>query len=109
MQTEVIVAIITSSGSVFAAIVAGGAVLFAAKRVVDRKKLRLALVQALKDIQFLTEVEKAHVEINIGSNEKCNKVMVRDIVRREKGIDISGKNTLSTIRKRLAQLSSYDD
>ena len=109
MKTELIIAIITASGSIISALIAGGAILFAAKRVIDRKKLRLDLTVALSDVQFLLEVEKAHAEVSISVNHKCNKVMMRDVVRREKSIDLSGNNSLSSIRRKLAILSTVDD
>lgn len=109
METQLIVAIVSASGAVIAALIAGGLILFAAKRVVDRKKLRVDLTVALNDIQFLLEVEKAHAEVSISVNNKCNKVMMRDVVRREKGIELSGKNTLSAIKRKVAMLSTVDD
>ena len=109
MKTELIVAIITTSGAVIAALIVALAGLMAAKRVVSRKKLRTDLVTALKDIQFLLELEKAHNEINITVHDKCNKNIIREAVRKEKSLDLSGKNSLSAIKRKLVLLSNYDD
>jgi len=109
MKTELLVAIISASGAIISALIAGGAILFAAKRVISRKKLRVDYAQALADLQFLLEVEKAHTEISVGLHERSNKVAIRDAIRTEKGIDISGKNTLTSIRRKLAVLSTHDD
>lgn len=109
MRTEIIVAIITTSGAVLAALIVAAAGLMAAKRVVSRKKIKIDLVTALKDIQFLLELEKAHNEINITVHDKCNKNIVREAVRNEKSLDLSGKNSLSAIKRKLMLLSSYDD
>tara|TARA_R110001583_G_scaffold174017_10_gene328276 strand:+ start:1056 stop:1385 length:330 start_codon:yes stop_codon:yes gene_type:complete len=109
MKTEFVVAIITSSGAVLSALVIAIAGLIAAKRVISRKKLRTDLITAMKDIQFLLELEKAHNEINITVQGKCNKNIVREAVRKEKSLDLSGKNSLSSIKRKLALLSNYDD
>jgi hypothetical protein len=109
MKTEIIVALITASGAVASALIIGVVGLIAAKRVISRKKLKVDLTNALKDIQFLLELEKAHNEINITVHGKCNKNLMREAVRKDKSIDLSGKHTASSVRRKLAQLSTYDD
>lgn len=109
MENEIIVALIRAGASLSSALIGACAVLFAAKRVIDRKKLRLSLIQALNDVHFLMEVEKVHVEMSVIANDKSNKVKVRDIVRGEKGLEFSGKNTPSSIKRKLTKLSSLDD
>lgn len=109
MSTEITVALITMCGAIVSSAIASAAILFAAKRVVDRKKLQVELTRALQDIQFLLHVENVHVDISVGQFGKENKVKMRDVVRQEQGIDISGKNTPARVRNRLAQLSNVSD
>jgi hypothetical protein len=108
MEKEILVALITSGGAIAASTIAAGAVLFAAKRVVDRKDAVAGHVRAMKDVEFLLKVEQAYIDMNVTANGKCSKVMVRDVVRAETGLDLSGKNTLSAIRRRLARYGELD-
>ena len=88
---------------------AASAVLLAAKRVVDRKKVKLAYINALKDVHYLLLVEQAHVDMQLSVIGKSNKVMVRDVIRKESGLDLSGKNSISAIRRRLSHYEEMDD
>jgi hypothetical protein len=109
MSTEITVALITMLGAIASAAIASAAILFAAKRVVDRKRLQVELTIALQDIQFLLHLESVHNDISVGQFGKDNKVKMRDVVRLEQGIDISGKNTPSRLRNRLSQLTNIGD
>ena len=109
MQVETMNALIGAVGEVLAAVIAGVAVFFAAKRVVTLKKLRSDLIVALNDLSFMLKVEKAHVSVFVAQNGKDNKVMIRDVIRDETDQDLSGKNTLSQIKRKLMRLDAYDE
>jgi len=71
---------------VLASLVSGYCVLLSQRA----KKVETKLLQAYKDIRFYQEVEKVHIEMNVGREGLCNKKKVRGIVRKEFGIDNSG-------------------
>ena len=69
------------------------------------KRIKLKLLDAYHDIKFLQFVEKIHVEMNIGRGDKDNKRLVRDIVRKEMGLNHSGISP-SKVQQRIEQLKS---
>jgi hypothetical protein len=109
MTPEITAALITMCGALASASIASAAILFAAKRVVDRKSLQVELTRALKEVQFLQHIETAYVDMYKTQHDKDSKRMVRDVIRQEKGIDTSHRLAPSKVRERLSQLAYITD
>lgn len=109
MSTEITVALITMFGALASAAIASAAILFAAKRVVERKSLQVELTRALTEVQFLQHIESAYVDMYKAQHDKDSKRMVRDVIRHENGLDTTNRFPPSKVRERLAQLAYITD
>lgn len=107
MTEPIIIAIINACAVLFASIVSGCAIVYAARAVLKKKTLRRKLISAYQDILFLYEVEAIHTAMEIGRGEKDNKVRVRNLVRDETKLGLSGKSK-SEIKRDLSALSMID-
>lgn len=89
----VISAIINAAGTVSAALIAsiiGGVI---GKRFLDQKKIQSDLDRAIKDVQFLLEVEKRHCELHSERGDNSNLRTVRSYVKNQIGESWSGRFT----------------
>lgn len=102
-------ALIQAAGSVVAALLAFLAVLITSRVLLDRKQLRRRLAQAYHDILVYQEIEKVHNEIEIGRTGKSNQRKIRDIVYKEKGLRVTGRNTPSAVQRKLYALDNVVD
>lgn len=106
LDPQITGALIQTAGTVVAALLALLAVLITSRILLDRKQLRRRLAQAYHDITVYQEVERVHVEIEIGRNGKSNQRKVRDIVFKEKGIRVTGRNTPAEVQRKLYALDN---
>ena len=95
---EILIEVLKVSAPIIAAFVGGVFMLLLHRH----QKMRLMLLNAYQDIQFLQAVENVHVEMNIGRGGKSNKVFVRNLVRKEKGLNLSGIRP-SQVERRIEQ------
>lgn len=87
MDSTVIAAIIQTSGTIFATLVAG----YFGKRWLDQEKLKEQLKIAKDDIRFLLEVEKYYTQHTKDDDHILGKNKARDYVK-EQGYKWSKKN-----------------
>jgi conjugal transfer/entry exclusion protein len=104
MTETLIISLINASGVIIAAIITCLGVVVGATRIADRKKLQQNLMRAYKDIQALYLIEQYHTQMNITENGKDNKVHVRKLVSENEGVALSGKNTLSQVKRKIDAL-----
>lgn len=107
MNEAILIAIIEASSIVLASIISGLAITLSARAILKKKVLRRRLISAYQDLLFLYEVEKVHIDMEIGRGESDNKIKVRNIVRTEKELVLSGKSK-SEIQRGLSALLSID-
>jgi hypothetical protein len=105
MNTQILASSIEALGMVLAAIITMGGVLLAAYRVTSRRKLRMNLIEAYKDILTLYAIEKEQIKLNVSSN----KITVRKVVENELGLLLSNKNTPARLKRKMMNLESMND
>lgn len=108
MKTEIIVAIIETSGVVLAAILTGAALLLSAFAVYSKKRLKRMLLTALNDLYYFQYLEKVHIEMEIGRRGKSNQLIARERVNKETGLTHSGM-AMGAVKQKLRNLQSIDD
>lgn len=96
-ETEVLVAFISSTGQVLAALVAALAAGMIGKTFADRKRLMAKLEAAKQDILFMLEVERQYGIRMLEHEDTTLKNSVRQVVREEFGLVWSGRNTPSRL------------
>lgn len=109
MDTQVIASSIEAGGMILAAIITMTSLIFTSKIVLSRKSLRLKLAEAYHDLRVMQEVERVHVEFEVGRNDKSNQRKVRDIVANELGLRVSGNNSPAQVERKLNRLSNIEE
>ena len=104
MSESLILGIINASSVILAAIITCVGVIVGAGRIAEKKKLQQSLIRSYKDIQALYLIEQYHTQMNIVENNKCNKVHVRQLVAVNEGCALSGRNTLSQVKRKIDAL-----
>ena len=93
MNPQVLASVITASGSIIAAVVAGIAAVLVGKAFLSRDKLKDQLNAAASDIAFLLKVEERHCELHQQeASGQSNKQRVREYAT-ARGFAWSGRFT----------------
>lgn len=90
---EIIAAIISSAGTVLAAVLASCAAWMLGRQIGQRERLKMQLCEAQADIEFLLAVETRHCEMHREQSGQSSKMKVRDHVRLARGLTWSGRHT----------------
>ena len=104
MNEPLLIAIISASSVILAATITCVGVIIGASKIADKKKLQQNLMRAYKDIQTLYLIEQYHTQMNLIEHEKCNKTHVRKLVTEHENVVLSGRNTLSQVRRKIDAL-----
>jgi len=99
-------ALINAISMIVAAVITTAGILFGASKIADRKKLQNELLQAYRDIEGLYTVEQYHTQMNISENGKDNKSHVRKLVQNNEGLYLSGRNTISQVKRKIVKLEA---
>ena len=94
MDAQIIAAIIQSTGTVIAAVVAAGVAGLIGKRLLQQDKLKSDLEVTKKDIAFLLAVEAKHCAKHKEQDGNSYKIKIREDTRQE-GFEWSGRFTPS--------------
>ena len=89
--------IISALGGIVAAAIAAIAAAVIGKQISGRKKLQVALLDAVDDIEFLLAVEQEHCNLHKEVSEESFKQRVRQSVR-DQGLEWSGRFTPGRVR-----------
>ena len=89
--------IISALGGIVAAAIAAIAAAVIGKQISGRKKLQVALLDAVDDIEFLLAVEQEHCNLHKEGSEESFKQRVRQSVR-DQGLEWSGRFTPGRVR-----------
>jgi hypothetical protein len=108
MSEQLIIALINASALILGALATGIAVVIGANKITEMKRMRMNLLIAYKDIQYLYQIEQYHDEINIGSSGISSKNKVRRLLEKNEQVYLSGDNTLSRINRKISKLESLD-
>jgi hypothetical protein len=108
MKTEILVAIIETSGIILAAVLTGTALLVSAFAVYSKKQLRKMLIKTLNDLQYFKHLEIVHTEMEVGRTGKSNQLMARKRVNEETGLTHSGMG-INEVKQKLQALESQID
>lgn len=95
IQKTIISGLFSILTTIIAAVTAG----FIGKFIANRRKLQKNLELAIRDIEFLLEVEKSHCDYNREQSGASRKNMVRASVR-SSGFSFSGRFTPGRVRMR---------
>jgi len=99
-------AIINALSMIVAAIITTTGILFGASKIADRKKLQNDLIQAYRDIEGLYTIEQYHTQMNLTENGKDNKTHVRKLVQLNENLYLSGRNTISQVKRKIVKLEA---
>lgn len=102
---EVQASLITSAGSILAALIAGIAAGLIGHQIAGRRRLQQALQLAVSDIHFLLAVEAAHCELHKEMSSESFKQRIRQTAR-DQGYEWTGRFTPG--RARLLSLLTND-
>ncbi len=109
MDNQILASSIEAAGMVIAALVTVLGLVVTSRVVLSRRKLRTRLIEAYQDLRVMQEIEKVHIDMEIGRSSTSNQRKVRDIVADEKGIRVSGNNSPAQVERKLERLSSIED
>lgn len=109
MDNQVIASSIEAGGMILAALITVVGLFIASSIVVARKTLRIRLAEAYHDIRVMQEIEKVHVEMEVGRTGISNQRKIRDIVSREVGLRVSGNNSPAQVERKLERLNNIDE
>lgn len=98
MSPEILASIISSGGTVFAALIAALAAALIGKRFLRQEKLKTDLDLAIQDIRYLLNVEQRHCELHKEQRGESNRQRVRDYVSKESDIVWSGRFTPGRVK-----------
>lgn len=107
-EPKVLAAIIQATGTIVGALIALTGLLITSKAILNRKTLKRHLLTAYNDLRVYQEVERVHVEMEIGRGNPSNLVRVRRLVSEEKGLRVSGTNAPSQVEQKVARLEGSD-
>lgn len=99
MDSQIVSAIIQSSGAIVATLIAALTAALIGKKFSDTKKLKEEIEIAQNDIVFLLAVEEQHCQLHKQNSGASNKNKVRESIR-DNGSQLSwsGKNTPGRIK-----------
>lgn len=109
MNEAIILGLINGLSVVFAAIITCIGVVVGAGRIADKKRIMQRLLSAYKDIQVLYTIEQYHTQMNLTAQGKCNKTHVRQLVSSHESLSLSGKHTLSQVKRKIESIENYSD
>lgn len=98
MDPQIVSSIIGGGCTVFATVVGAVTAALIGKRFADMDELRRKLDEARKDVEFLLAVEEVHCDIHREMEGSSSKNKIRDLVRSERGLEWSGRNTPGRLR-----------
>ena len=97
MEPQILSSIISSAGTIAAAVIAAVTAKIIGRKFLDRERLKNDLETAVKDIEFLLSVEEIHCGNNREMDGHSSKNKVRDMVR-DSGIEWSGRFTPGRVK-----------
>lgn len=104
MTDTLLIAILNALSIILAAVITSGGVIYAASKIANKRKLQQDLICAYKDLKVQYLIEKYHCEINITNNGINNKVHIRNLVRENESVTLSGRNTISQVERKIDNL-----
>jgi len=108
LEPRILSSLIQATATIFGSLVALVGLLITTNAIWNRRKLKTSLLEAYQDLRVYQEVERVHVEMNIGRGETSNMNKVRNIVFEEKGIRTSGKNSPAQVERKIARLEGSE-
>lgn len=109
MNNDILVAIIESGGTVIASIITVIGIYASSRIIWTRKTLQKRLAEAYRDLMVMQHIEMVHIEMEIARSGKSNQRMVRDCVKNEIGMRVSGNNSPAQLKRKLDSLTDLDD
>ncbi|WP_282109342.1 hypothetical protein [Shewanella algicola] len=97
-----VMAIIKAVGNILTAAVPSTVTYLIGRKLINQRKLQEKLNLALSDIQYLLLLEKLHCrehQIDVGQSKKQ---LMRDCVKHETNLSLSGRFTFSRINRELS-------
>lgn len=101
VSQPVLIELIKAGGNILTALIPSLVSYYLGRKLIQSKQLKQDLKLALNDIKFLLSVEQLHCREHREREGESKRQMIRNSVKTERGLEWSGKFTLSQIIKKL--------